>query len=306
MLLSFPALAARVEVSPPPDPAHADTEAVTNVSFGAGVAGDNVFALALAPSVFAKLAPIAQYSDNPEAALAFIATATNHWGNDAASAKSVFEGVYGALRFALADCDQNAMCTLFRVWADEQIPPTADRDGTNLWIDVKCYGIRALIGSRAVCNDTNCWMAAAREHGRISLIDRHKWYEFLGVDNSLIEEQADGTVVINAPVEKRAALRGRPWMTIGTNGVTYVNAPPGAGLEPDCNESAREFKNGIWRSKHHVGHALGVFASSDTFVGMDAMTRNAIVSNIVIAALLTPTEAAAIGLTNVVEVIPGN
>ena len=48
MLLSFPALAARVEVSPLPDPAHADTEAVTNVAFGAGVAGDNVFALSLA------------------------------------------------------------------------------------------------------------------------------------------------------------------------------------------------------------------------------------------------------------------
>ncbi len=47
MLLSFPALAARVDVSPPPSP-YADTEAVTNVSFGAGVAGDNVFALSLA------------------------------------------------------------------------------------------------------------------------------------------------------------------------------------------------------------------------------------------------------------------
>ena len=47
-LLSSPALAARVDVpSLPPSP-HADTEAVTNVAFGTGVAGDNVFALSLA------------------------------------------------------------------------------------------------------------------------------------------------------------------------------------------------------------------------------------------------------------------
>ena len=43
-----PALAARVDVpSLPPSP-YADTEAVTNVAFGTGVAGDNVFALSLA------------------------------------------------------------------------------------------------------------------------------------------------------------------------------------------------------------------------------------------------------------------
>ena len=43
-----PALAARVDVpSLPPSPC-ADTEAVTNVAFGTGVAGDNVFALSLA------------------------------------------------------------------------------------------------------------------------------------------------------------------------------------------------------------------------------------------------------------------
>ena len=46
-LIAFPALAARVEVSPPPSP-YADMEAVTNVAFGAGAAGDNVFALSLA------------------------------------------------------------------------------------------------------------------------------------------------------------------------------------------------------------------------------------------------------------------
>ena len=47
-LIAFPALAARVDVpSLPPSP-YADTEAVTNVAFGTGVAGDNVFALSLA------------------------------------------------------------------------------------------------------------------------------------------------------------------------------------------------------------------------------------------------------------------
>ena len=48
LLASFPALSARVDVTSLPPSPHADTEAVTNVAFGAGVAGDNVFALSLA------------------------------------------------------------------------------------------------------------------------------------------------------------------------------------------------------------------------------------------------------------------
>ena len=47
-LIAFPALAARVDVTSLPPSPHADTEAVTNVAFGTGVAGDNVFALSLA------------------------------------------------------------------------------------------------------------------------------------------------------------------------------------------------------------------------------------------------------------------
>ncbi len=46
-LLASPALAARVGVPSLPEAAHADTEAVTNVAFDAGVAGNNAFALSL-------------------------------------------------------------------------------------------------------------------------------------------------------------------------------------------------------------------------------------------------------------------
>jgi len=246
-----------------------------------------------------------QYSGNPAATLAFISTATNHWGVDASSAKSVFEGTYGVLRFALADYDQSAMSGLFRIWINAPIPPSSDRDGTNVWLGVKCDGIRALIGSRAVCNDTNCWMSAAALHGQIVEMDRHEWYEFIGLDATLIEERSDGTVIINAPLEKRAALGGRPWMTIGTNGIAYVNSPPGAGLDPDGNDAARQFKGNLGHCKQDAAYALGVFASSETFVGMDFATRNAIVSNMVEAARLTPVEAAALGLTNVVEGVNG-
>lgn len=246
---------------------------------------------------------IMQYSGNPAAALDFISTATNHWGVDASSAKSVFEGAYGVLRFALADYDQSTMSGLFRIWAEAPIPQSADRDGTNVWLGVKCDGIRALIGSRIVCNDTNCWMSAAAVHGQIVEMDRHKWYELIGLDDSLIEERPDGTVVINAPVEKRAALEGRPWMTIGTNGIVHVNAPPGAGLEPDGNEAARQFKANVGRCKQDVAYALEVFASSEIFVGMDFAKRNAIVSNLVETARLTPAEASSLGLTNVVETL---
>ena len=260
-------------------------------------------AISLAQIALGQPSPIMQYSGNSAAALEFISTATNHWGVDASSAKSVFEGAYGVLRFAIADYDQSAMSGFFRVWAEAPIPLSADRDGTNVWLGVKCDGIRALVGSRVVCNDTNCWMSAAAVYGQIVEMDRHKWYEFMGLDASLIEERTNGTVVINAPIEKRAALEGRPWMTIDTNGIVFVNAPPGAGLESDCTESARQFKANLGHFKQDVEYVLGVFASSETYVGMDFVTRNAIVSNIVETARLTPAEAAALGLTNVVETI---
>ena len=120
-----------------------------------------VMVISLAQIAHGQPSPIMQHSGNPAAALDYISTATNYWGVDASSAKSVFEGVYGVLRFALADYDQSAMSGLFRAWAEAPIPLSADRDGTNVWLGVKCDGIRALVGSRAVCNDTNCWMSAA-------------------------------------------------------------------------------------------------------------------------------------------------
>jgi len=48
MLVYLPARAARVDVPSLPEAAYADTEAVTNIAFDAGVAGNNVFALSLA------------------------------------------------------------------------------------------------------------------------------------------------------------------------------------------------------------------------------------------------------------------
>lgn len=258
-----------------------------------------VLGTALAQNALADPPPVMQYRGDPVAALDFIASATNHWGGDAASARAVFEGVYGVLRFPLADCDQSAMKDLFCFWADAPIPTVANQEGTNLWLEVKCDGLRALLGSQAVCNDTNCWMAAARVHGLLVEIDRPQWYKFLDLDESLIEERADGTVVINAPAEKRAALGGRPWMTIGTNGVTYVNAPLGSDLEPLGNEAARAIKAKLDSCKQDVRSAFEVFAASGAFAAMDAPTRNALVSNIVETAGLCPADAQSLGLTNV-------
>ena len=126
-----------------------------------------------------------------------------------------------------------------------------------------------------------------------------QWYKFLDLDESLIEERADGTVVINAPADKRAALGGRPWMTIGTNGVTYVNAPHGSDLEPLGNEAARAIKAKLDSCKQDVRSAFEVFAASGAFAAMDAPTRNALVSNIVETAGLCPADAQSLGLTNV-------
>ena len=47
LLVSVPAIAMRVDVPSLPPAPYADTEAATNVAFGAGVSGDNVFVLSL-------------------------------------------------------------------------------------------------------------------------------------------------------------------------------------------------------------------------------------------------------------------
>ena len=254
---------------------------------------------ALAQAACADRSPIMQYSGDSAAALEFITTATNYWGSDAASAEGVFRGVYGVLRYAIADCDQSELASFFCTWAELAIPPAADRTGTNTWLRVKCVGLNALAGSRAVLNDTNCWLAAAREYGRIADIDRFKWYELLDIDRSLIDERDDGTVAIDAPAEKRAALGGKPWMTIGTNGITYVNAPYGAGLDPDGNDAARDVKAQLDRRRHDLRHIIGEFVSSDRFAEMDAPTRSAIVSNIVESAHFTAEESMEIGLAHI-------
>ena len=46
-VLAIPVLAARVATTLPPPSPYADTESVTNVTFGVGVPGDNVFSLSL-------------------------------------------------------------------------------------------------------------------------------------------------------------------------------------------------------------------------------------------------------------------
>ncbi len=242
---------------------------------------------------------IMQFEGDSAGALAFISAVTNHWGVDATSAMDAFEGVYEVLRFPLADCEQSPVCDLFCIWMDEQIPLASDMNGTNSWLRVKCAGMRALTGSRAVCNDTNCWMAAAREYRRISILDEAKWYRLLDLDDSLIDERVDGTVVICAPPEKRAVLEDRAWITIGTNGVTYVNAPAGAELEADGCAAARDYKAALTRCRNDVRHVLGVFASSDMLADLSPQSRNAMVSNIVETARLTQEEACALGWTNV-------
>ncbi len=231
----------------------------------------------------------------------WISSVTNQWGVNADNILAVLNTSYGRLRYSLQDQDQTSICKAFCSLMDAEIPVCADLDGTNLWLEVKRRSVVELIGSQAVCVDVNCWLAAAAEHGRLVELDQHQWYEFIGVDASLIEELGDGLVVINAPEEKRAALGGRPWMRIENGVLNYLYAPPNAGLEPVNNLKAINLKAELAQGKQAIRRAFSEFTATETFAAMDAMARSALVSNLVEVARFTPTEAVAIGLTNIVE-----
>ena len=153
--------------------------------------------------------------------------------------------------------------------------------GFNLWMGIK--GGLLEEAAAFVEGSTNVLQALAEEHGTavINLVPPERNETPVTptsqriVDGVLVAgySQQDYQELCNRQVRDRAesALRG-PWM-------------------------------GYKRSVYHAFEKQ--FADSTLFSSMPSVERNTIVSNLVEAARFTPDEAAALGLTNVVEAVSG-
>ena len=150
------------------------------------------------------------------------------------------------------------------------------------WLQAKAIAIRSIGVDAAVRGDTNCWFAVAREHGRLR--------SGLHTDAEL------------------DAMRGAVSRQVDTNGIVTVFVPD---ISSDDIRRRHVLVNDLAQREElysdflsDVGCVFVAFASSDTFRNLSPSGRNAIISNLVETARFTPDEASALGLTNVVEVVP--
>ena len=145
------------------------------------------------------------------------------------------------------------------------------------WLQAKAMAIRIVGSDLAVCGDTNCWFAVAREHGRVR--------SGLHTDAEL------------------DAMRGAVSRQMDTNGIVKIFVPDISSedirrryvLVNDLMQREALYKEFL----SAVDCVFPAFASSDTFKAFPPVERNAMVSNLVEAARFTPAEAEALGLTNV-------
>ena len=149
------------------------------------------------------------------------------------------------------------------------------------WMHAKAVAMHELSADIAVRNDTNCWFAAARNHG---------------ITRSGIHTDA-----------QLDEMRGAISRSVGSDGVSIIVVPDLFSEEcirrfayvdelAHMEELDREYLSDI-------KPAFIIFANSETLSGFERDARNAVVSNIVAMACFTSEEASLLGLTNAVESI---
>ena len=173
---------------------------------------------------------------------------------------------------------------LFNAWylslVSATVPDGISRDNTNMWLYIKGDAVGFVSNSDAVRDDTNCWFAVAREMGRIRAGFRTKydWEALVGVDSNNREVMPGGVELLN--------------ITNSWSEFTRLSAVVRSMQQDQIVQD---------KLACMMGHAFDDFRRSQTFKNLPVAERNAIVSNIVEAARMDAFEAAARGLTNVVE-----
>lgn len=259
--------------------------------------------LPLAAVAFASRAEDGRYAfeahiDTLSEAMAYAESSTNYWGRDAARISDMFYGYRGIVNLFFRDYPQQELPPVFCFFMEAQIPADCSVEGTNAWLQAKYRASDNLWGSRAVRESTNCWFACAEEYARTAPLSNLKWYRMAGMDPSLITENPDGTVYIDAPPEKRDPLGGRHWITIHPDGVSDFYIYPGAGLEPPEYPELDKLFSTIALYRDRLKYFLSEVPKSSTFASLPVEERNALVSHLVSKAGLDDIAARELGLTN--------
>ena len=232
-----------------------------------------VFGLALTFRVGAEVSIVQAFSDLysmieatnvvQNAFLEAISIGSNDWTNQ-----------YALARRKLAD---QALSDWFCELSESSATNLADYAERTSWIHAKAVAMRELSSDFAVRNDTNCWFAVARNHG----LTRSR----IHTDAQLDE------------------MRGAISRSVGNDGVSIIVIP-----DLFSEESARrhaqveELERIEELDREYLSDIMPIFsliAHSETFSSFESDERNAVVSNIVATARLTPVEASALGMTNI-------
>jgi hypothetical protein len=195
-----------------------------------------------------------------------------------ADGSSDWLGRYASARVRINDQTLRGwFCTM----AEASVTNVAEYSERSSWLHAKTMAICNIGIDNVVRGDTNCWFAVAREHGRIR-IGIHSDAE-LDAMRGAISRQVDGNgvAIISVPDISSEESHRRH---VEVNALAQME-----GLDKD-------FLSGI-------NGVFAAFATSDTLNAFPVVQRNAIVSNLVETARLTPAEASSLGLTNVVQTL---
>ena len=147
------------------------------------------------------------------------------------------------------------------------------------WLHAKALAVGEFAPDPAVRGDTNCWLAAARDHGMLR-----------------------SSIHTDAQLDE---MRGAISRSVGNDGVAII-AVPDLFSEDSFSRHAQvdELSRMEDLYKEYLSsmrQSFPAFVASETFTSMTASEHNAVVSNIVAAACFSPEEATSLGLTNIVD-----
>ena len=162
-------------------------------------------------------------------------------------------------------------------------PDNTNEDTEGLWRTVKSEILNAFSRIGNIANDTNCWLAVARNIGEVRscLHTQEYWDEFEGIDPAL-------TIIDPATGVKFCCNTNKPEVASRLSEIAF-------------REQRWEYILGAHAD--NMEDVFQKFTASQTFKNLSPAEHNAISSNIVELAKMKPCNAKEYGLTNVVNAV---
>ena len=167
--------------------------------------------------------------------------------------------------------------------AEAFAPENDNPDMAGVWRGAKEEAIRMFAWRGHIANDTNCWLAVARNIGEVRscLHTQEYWDEFEGIDPAL-------TIIDPAT---------------GVKFCCNTNKPEVASRLSEIAFREQRWEHNLSAHASHMEDVFQQFTASQTFKNLSPAEHNAISSNIVELAKMNPRRAREYGLTNVVDAV---